>query len=71
MRTWYTDAMSATALGAIIAVAAAYAASVFAIIWYLGSRIDRLDDRLGARLDKLEAGVTEIHEDVTVLKATR
>jgi len=70
--------VSATALGAIIGVAAAYAVSVFAIIWYLGSRIDRLEDHveggidhLEAKVDRLGEKVAEIHEDVTVLKATR
>jgi hypothetical protein len=77
--------VSATALGAIIAVAAGYATSIFAIIWYLGGRIDRSEDRMTTRMDKLEdrfermenrfdrveAAIHEMHEDVTVLKATQ
>ena len=34
--------MSATDLGAIIAVTAGYAITLFAIIRYLGGRVDRL-----------------------------
>ena len=45
--------------------------SILALIWYLGGRIDRLDDRVGARLDRLEASIGHLAEDVTVLKATR
>ena len=45
-------------LAAIIAVSAAYAASVFAIIWYLGSRMDRRLDRIDDRLSNVETIVT-------------
>jgi hypothetical protein len=63
--------VSATALGAIIAVAGAYAASIFAIIWYLGGRIDRLDDRISGALDKLDTTVHDMQQDVVLLKGTR
>lgn len=51
---------------------------VWAIVWYLGSRIDRAEDRMEARIDRLEAAfvrleetVQGLREDVAVLKATR
>ena len=51
---------------------------VWAIVWYLGSRIDRAEDRMEAASTTwkpascaLEETVQGLREDVAVLKATR
>jgi hypothetical protein len=77
--------MSAATLTAIIAIVVGYATSIFAIVWYLGSRIDRSEDRMAERMDRLEdrferlenrferleTAIHGMHEDVTLLRATR
>jgi hypothetical protein len=69
---------TAEVLTTVIALSVFMLGTVAALIWYLGARIDRLDDRLGGRLDhlggrfdRLEAVVQALREDVAVLKATR
>ena len=55
---------------AIISITVGYVASIASILWYLGNRIDRLEDRFDARMDKLDETLQELRQDVAVLKAT-
>ena len=62
---------------AIISITVGYVASIASILWYLGNRIDRLEDRFDARMDKLDTRMgkldetlQELRQDVAVLKAT-
>jgi ABC-type transport system involved in cytochrome c biogenesis permease subunit len=47
--------MTAVFLTALISMAVFMFGTVLALIWYLRARIDRLEDKLGARLDRFGA----------------
>jgi hypothetical protein len=62
---------SAEAVTVIVSLSAFVLATVLALVWYLGGRIDRLDERLTGHIDRLDATVSWMAEDVAALKATR
>jgi hypothetical protein len=64
--------MSSTgALTGIVSLSVLMLGTVLALGWYLGGRIDRLDDRLTGSISQLTATVRRLAADVAVLKATR
>lgn len=56
--------MSATDLGAVVAIVVGYAAGLTATLRYLGSRIDNLGDNLGGRIDNLAKELADLRVDV-------
>ena len=62
---------SAEAVTVIPSLSVLMLGTVLALVWYLGGRIDHLDERLSGRMDRLEGTVQRLAEDVAVLRATR
>ena len=69
---------TAESLTTIISLSVFMLGSILALIWYIGGRIDRLDERidrlderLSGRLDTMDGHIMALREDVAVLKATR
>jgi hypothetical protein len=69
---------SAEAVTVVVSLSAFMLGTALALVWYLGGRIDRLDDRidrLGERIDRfdqrLTGAVNRLAEDVAMLRATR
>jgi len=58
------------ALTVIVSLSVFMLGTVLAVVWYLGGRIDRLDDRLTGSISQLNGTVNRLAEDVAVLKAT-
>lgn len=58
-------------LATVISLSVFMLGTVLALVWYIGGRVDRLEDRLLRRLDTMDDHVQVLREDVAVIKATR